>query len=421
MKSLIPISAAAAIVASLTTTATLVVAAQDLPYPKPTVRFTPYYELDTTIRNIVEEKLGYIEATWNNFGIAPVEEKRWNSLTANERDGANMLGFAEGTWDCFINHYDDYSWEELVEKGVAENYEGLGWTRDHWEQSNAVVGVPYTEARWWGQLTDTEKSVANGLCFFEDNWDKKDMNPNPSFFPYPIPDFRYRPWNELNPVTQQVARGRMDYNLEMWNNLGTSLVEKNSFFNLDPDQRAGAMELGFYTHTWDCFMNHYLSYYWSSIHEDLKVAVETLGWNEDMWSDEAEATPPSESKPWSDLTPEEKAAATRLCYFEEIWNERPITDWYDYDTGKNTAVTVDGPLPNDIDLAIFRNTGYAEKERGSVGSSVYTADLGPSSHPLHPLLALGVAVGAFVVFYGAMWLAVTEIHVRQDETSGILC
>lgn len=396
MKSLTARSAAAAILASLP--AATLVAAQGLPYAKPTVRFTPYYRLDTTTQNIVEDKLGYAETTWNNFGIARVEKKRWSSLTSNERDGANLLGFTEGTWDCFVNHYEDYSWEELVEKGVTEYYEGLGWTQDHWEHN--AVGVPYTEARWWGQLTDMEKSAANGLCFFKDNWNKIDMNPNPSFFPHPLPNFRYKPWDELNAVTQQVANSMMNYTEDRWDNLGTSLVEKNTFLNLGMDQRAGAMDLGFYAHTWDCFMNHYLSYYWSSFHEDLKVAIETLGWTEDMWSDEAEVSPASESKPWSDLTPEEKAAATRLCYFEEIWNGQPITDWYDYNAGMNTAVTADGPLPKDIDLEIFENTGYAGKEPGDVGAMVYTVTgLGSSSSyrlVSSSFLVLVISMGAFI-------------------------
>eukprot|EP00585_Thalassiosira_rotula_P003193 CAMPEP_0196135776 /NCGR_PEP_ID=MMETSP0910-20130528/4304_1 /TAXON_ID=49265 /ORGANISM="Thalassiosira rotula, Strain GSO102" /LENGTH=396 /DNA_ID=CAMNT_0041395965 /DNA_START=46 /DNA_END=1236 /DNA_ORIENTATION=+ len=392
MKSLTPKSTAATILAFLPA------AQASLPYAKPTVRYTAYFRLDKTSQNIVEDKLGYSEATWNNFGIARVEKKRWSSLTSNERDGATLLGFTEGTWNCYINHYEDFSWEELEDMGMTQHYEGLGWTQAHWE--NPTDGeIPYTEARWWGQLTDNEKRAANGICFFEDNWDKKDMNPNPSFFPHPLPNFRYRPWDELNSVTQNVATNMMGYTEESWNNLGTSLAEKNTFLNLGTEQRAGAMELGFYTHTWDCFMNHYLSYYWSSFHEDLKVAIETLGWTESMWSDDAEVYPASESKPWSDLTPEEKAAATRLCYFEEIWNGQPIVDWYDYETGMNTAVTADGPLPKDIDLEIFETTGYAGKAPGDVGASVYTATgLGSSSSSYRivssSVFALALSIGA---------------------------
>mmetsp|Transcript_36199 Transcript_36199/g.65188 ORF Transcript_36199/g.65188 Transcript_36199/m.65188 type:complete len:398 (+) Transcript_36199:75-1268(+) len=396
MKSLTPTSTAAiAILASATFDS---VSADTFPYATPTFRFEQFLKLDATSQSLAEERLGYIELTWNNHGLAPIEKKGWSSLSSNERDGANLLGFTEGTWNCFVNHFEDFSWDELAEKGAQEHYEGLGWTQAHWEHT--ATDVPYTEARWWGQLTDNEKKAANGLCYFEHNWDKVDMNPNPSFFPHPLPSFRYRPWNELNAVTQNVAGGMLNYTEATWNNLRTSVVEKNTFLNLDSDEREGAMDLGFYTHTWDCFMNHYQSYFWSSFQEDLKVAIETLGWNEAMWSDESVTAPDSEMKKWEDLTPEEKAAATRLCYFEEIWNDKPITEWYDYDAGKNTAITTDGPLPKDINLDIFENTGYVGKPPGSVGAAVYTAtDLSSSSIALvsSSVLALVLSMGAFLL------------------------
>ena len=209
--------------------------------------------------------------------------------------------------------------------------------------------------------------------FYEDNWDKIDMTPNPSFFPHPMPAFRYTPWAELDLVGQNVASGLMNYTQELWDNLGTNVVEKNTFLNLDSTARKGAMELGFYTHTWDCFMNHYLSYYWSSFHEDLKVAIETLGWTEEMWSDESGTSPTSEGTNWVDLTPEEKAAATRLCYFQESWDGEDLTSFYDYEGGKSDAEVGDGPVPKDINLDIFDDTGYVGKEPGSVGGGDYTS------------------------------------------------
>ena len=249
-------------------------------------------------------------------------------------------------------------------------------------------------------LTSTEKRAANALCYFEDNWDKKDMNPNPSFFPHQVPTFRYTPWSELTSVTKNVASNMLGYSQEMWDRLGTSVVEENTFLNLDASQREGAMELGFYTHTWDCFMNHYQSYYWSSFHEDLRVAIETLGWTEEMWSNEAsEEVPASELKNWASLSSEEKAAATRLCYFQEIWDDEPITNWYNYETGKNTAVTTDGPLPKEVDLGIFADTGYQGRTPGNVGTMVYTVDLNASFRTAATSGVLGfvLSVGAYLI------------------------
>lgn len=392
-KSLSPPATAA--IAMLASAAIPSVTANNFPYAMPTFRYEPFEKLDSTSRNIAETKLGYLGVTWNNHGLAPIEKKGWSALSSNERDAAVTLGFTEGTWDCFINHYEQYSWEDLEARGVQQHYRDLGWSEGHW--THEIEGVPYTEARWWDQLTSVEKQAANNLCYFEPNWDKLDMNPNPSFFPHPMPNFRYEPWDELSIVTRTLATNMMNYTEDTWNNLGNSVVEKNTFLNLQPDQREGAMEIGFYTHTWDCFMNHYLSYYWSSFHEDLRVAIETLGWDEDMWSDTSGAAPPSEDKIWDDLTPEERAAATRLCYFKEIWDEEPITQWYNYETGKNTAVTADGPVPQDIDLGIFEETGYVGKAPGSVGAEAYTAaDLSASYKATSSALVLIISTMAFL-------------------------
>eukprot|EP00580_Thalassiosira_gravida_P021066 CAMPEP_0201681288 /NCGR_PEP_ID=MMETSP0494-20130426/51036_1 /ASSEMBLY_ACC=CAM_ASM_000839 /TAXON_ID=420259 /ORGANISM="Thalassiosira gravida, Strain GMp14c1" /LENGTH=403 /DNA_ID=CAMNT_0048165029 /DNA_START=494 /DNA_END=1705 /DNA_ORIENTATION=+ len=369
MRPLTPTSTAA--IAVLASVASSSVSANTFPFPTPTFRYEPFSSLSTTSQNIAEEKLGYVEVTWNNHGLAPIEHTGWVGLSSNERDGASLLGHTQDTWDCFINHYEGYSWDDLAEKGVQTHFIELGWTQAHWEHTADTI-VP-TDARWWGQLTDNEKRAANGICYFKDNWDKHDMNPNPSFFPHPVPNFRYRPWDELDAVSQNVAANMMNYTEDKWNSLGTSVVEKNTFLNLGSEQRAGAMDLGFYTHTWDCFINHYLAYFWSSFHDDLLVAIETLGWNEAMWSGQVNLVPPSENKIWIDLTPEERAAATRLCYFKEIWDEEPIPRWYDYEAGMNTVVTTGGPVPQDIDLEIFEITGYAGKAPGDVGTVVYTA------------------------------------------------
>lgn len=91
MKPLTPISAIVLAVAST-------VAAEDyFPYAKPTTRFQPFHKLDSTSQTIAEE-LGYLDITWNNFGLAPIEDKGWNDLTAEEQDAATLLGFFEGTW-----------------------------------------------------------------------------------------------------------------------------------------------------------------------------------------------------------------------------------------------------------------------------------------------------------------------------------
>jgi hypothetical protein len=243
------------------------------------------------------------------------------------------------------------------------------------------------------------------------------MTPNPSFFPHSVPVFRYQPWDELDSVTQSVAGGMLGYTEDSWNwNLETNVVEKNTFLNLEPREQEGAMALGFYTHTWDCFMNHYTSYYWSSFHEDLRIAIETLGWTEAMWSGETGGFPASEGKWWHDLTPEERAAATRLCYFEEIWNAEPIWQWYDYETEKNTAITEDGPLPDDINLDIFEETGYNGRSPDTVGVKAAPA---PAPSEGKSDTGLIVAMVCLAVLAAGFFGAFLWYKLRDTTSTGV--
>jgi len=249
MKALPPRSTGAAIVlASCTTLAT---AQDNLRFAKPGFRYKSFDKLSTTSQAIAEEQLGYTDISWNNFGIAPIEKKRWSELTDAQRDGASLLGFTEGVWDCYQNHYSSYTWTELAEEGIQDHIKNLGWTQSHWE--GTADDIPSTEGKWWDLLTSEEKEAANGFCYFEDNWDEIDLTPNDSFFPHPFPDFRFKPWSELDEVTQNVASEMLGYDNETWDNLGTAVVERNTFMNLDSREREGAMDLGFYKHTWGKF------------------------------------------------------------------------------------------------------------------------------------------------------------------------
>ena len=80
----------------------------------------------------------------------------------------------------------------------------------------------------------------------------------------------------VNASTQNTASGLIQYNSTNWNMLGDNTAERNTFLNLDGTQREGALALGFYSHTWDCYMNHYEAYYWDSLYGSLLLAMETV-------------------------------------------------------------------------------------------------------------------------------------------------
>jgi len=321
------------------------------PYPLPAIRFQPFYQLDESSQTIVTSQLGYTPVTWDSHGFDPIEESSWSELDSDEQDGARQLGFDTYTWDCFIDHYRSFSWDQLEEINVRDSMQVLGWTRDLW---GSGLSNPTYEDNWWYQLSYDEQLAANAICYYEKNWNPIDMNYNPSYFPYAVPEFRYMPWDQLPSATRQIARYMMNYDEIGWNSLIYRAVafERRAFWNMDRDERDGARFLGFYPSQWDCFMSHYDTYEWTSLPENAKLAYETLGWDENSW-DDGDCDPISEDTDWNDLTPTERGAVTMVCYFEEIWDEEPVTQWYDYLVGANTAVSADQVIPNCINMAKF--------------------------------------------------------------------
>jgi hypothetical protein len=107
-----------------------------------------------------------------------------------------------------------------------------------------------------------------------------------------------------------------------------------------------------------------------------------------------QAPPLSESKYWADLTPEEKAAATRLCYFEETWDTTEYPTLEDFDI--STAVTPDGPFPQDINLNIYETTGYAGRNPGMVAAGQYIYNASYRTVVSSTILGVVVLAGAFL-------------------------
>ncbi|KAL7517547.1 hypothetical protein ACHAWX_002466 [Stephanocyclus meneghinianus] len=371
-------------------------AAQNFPYEKPAKRYTPWQSLSSADQSTAESSLGYTPITWNVPALDPVEQFGWWQFTDAQKSGAQSLGLNEDQWDCFINHYTSYTWAELVQYDLSSAYETLGWSENSWEGNAAT---PASESKWWGQLTESEKEAANQLCYFQDNWNQVDMTANDSYFPFPFPAFRYVPWDELSGAVQDTVETKLGYtSADDWNVLGNNTAEWNTFLNLDETQRAGALDLGFYTHTWDCFVNHYDALYWDSLYGSLLTAVETLGWNEESWTTRSTATAPdTESTFWDDLSPQEKAAATALCYFKETWDGDDLTSFYDY-SNKQTNAIPGNSVPSDMDFSIFAGewspgSNWVPGQAGQPKSLETTSSAKVVSTGA---LALAIAIGAFI-------------------------
>lgn len=89
------------------------------------------------------------------------------------------------------------------------------------------------------------------------------------------------------------------------------------------------MSLGLSGDVWDCSINHFLAFWWTDL-EELGITdyLSSLGWNNDSWDNDG-PLPDTEDLYWDELTPEQQASASHLCYFRDLWDGIPIPEWED--------------------------------------------------------------------------------------------
>lgn len=120
-------------------------------------------------RRALAATVGWHEASWNFPGSnATVEGQSHDVLTETQKLATQGLGFTEDSFDCFVNHYENYDWVELVQDGIAADFETLGWTNASW---TGEAPAPPSEDKDWVDLTDEEQQAAYSLCYFEGTWD----------------------------------------------------------------------------------------------------------------------------------------------------------------------------------------------------------------------------------------------------------
>jgi len=111
--------------------------------------------------------LGYDNVSWNTPNVElPVESNTWFTLGAATEYVEN-LGFDALSWDCYINHYDGYFWNELQYLNFDEYMIDLGWNESTWNGE-----LPPPEEKKWSDLTDSEIVAADNLCYTYESWGK---------------------------------------------------------------------------------------------------------------------------------------------------------------------------------------------------------------------------------------------------------
>ena len=142
----------------------------------PQFRYVPFIEIEQPNANLTRTILGYDEATWDLPGTAEIETLDFCSILEIQQNVAFSLGFDGGwQWDCYINHYDFYDWEELEPEGVQEYFITLGWTAKSWE---GKADAPESDEKFWSELNETEKVAVEQICYFEEIWDMNEAIPD---------------------------------------------------------------------------------------------------------------------------------------------------------------------------------------------------------------------------------------------------
>jgi hypothetical protein len=190
-------------------------AKKQLPF-YPSFRFVPWYNVTVSLQLLLKQLLGYDEATWNLPGSINndgVDYSRFweaqsfstiqNTASVQVLSAVISMGFSKGEWDCWINHYQNFTWTELealspIYATVNEGETGdnlvvmgseiqmamktFGWTESNWSTLERMhYFFPTAEeglgARSpWDNLTVTEQAAATRLCYTRELWDRIPLN-----------------------------------------------------------------------------------------------------------------------------------------------------------------------------------------------------------------------------------------------------
>jgi hypothetical protein len=142
--------------------------------PYPFVRYVTWEDAGPAARELATTFLGYTERTWN-FPMTNIIEGRsyetiQQTLSGEVGQAIRDLGFTFISWDCWVNHFDDFSWSELEQRGVRDAFVDLGWSSETWAGNGD--SLPDTESKLWSDLNGSERTAAGKLCYNQKLWER---------------------------------------------------------------------------------------------------------------------------------------------------------------------------------------------------------------------------------------------------------
>ena len=138
----------------------------------PEKRYIEWAMLSDTDKGYAKDNLSYDKTSWNVPGTNSVEGWSFHDLYDDEVEGALHLGLDSDTWDCHINHYYGYWWEDLEKDGHDRHFSVLGWNEDMWDNETSY---PETDYMYWDELSPAQQAAAEQVCYFRELWDMIDI------------------------------------------------------------------------------------------------------------------------------------------------------------------------------------------------------------------------------------------------------
>lgn len=183
--------------------------------PYPMFRFVPWTDVPSFHQGLAARHLSYNSTSWNSPGTANVwdltqfwEGQSFSTIQLTSPDIGVIstiatLGFTKDTWDCWVNHYQNFTWSELdslapIEitfinsttrednvtsddgsviiggRDIQQAMTTLGWTAELWSSTERFrYFFPLTGERpLWDNLSPMEQDAATQLCFTRELWDR---------------------------------------------------------------------------------------------------------------------------------------------------------------------------------------------------------------------------------------------------------
>lgn len=288
------------------------------------LRYVPWSELARDLQVTATDNLRYTKETWDNLGSNPIEHLRWDDLSQKQQDAALELGFDdEVSWNCWINHWESFSWKQLYTLKLTPYLTSLGWDLNSWNRQYRET--PVVRKQDWDGLTGEQRRNATQLCYYKTSYDRLDVNQYGYGYPMKKPVKRFVQWKDVENMVKTQLEQSLEYTELTWNVLRLADIEQKGWFEFMYYERDTAAVLGLDEASWDCWINHYDSYGWSDlVKKGLHRHYIGLGWTEAAWNEEVDP-PANDGLTWNELNETEQLIATELCYYQENWDRIDMT------------------------------------------------------------------------------------------------